>query len=102
VLALFLRYGYVPAPYSIYKDVFKLLPGTVLTVKAGSWQRELSAYWSFSEVARRGGAYPLRDSGEDAERQLERLLAEATKIRMRADVPLGAFLSGGIDSSLVV
>ena len=58
-------------------------------------------YWSLADVAQRGAANRLRDEG-DAEKQLHELLRDATRRRMEADVPLGAFLSGGIDSGLVV
>ena len=101
-LALYLERGYVPAPYSIYQDVFKLPPGTVLTVDAGKREEKVTRFWSFKDAAERGCANPFVGSEEEARRQLERLLADAIKIRMIADVPLGAFLSGGIDSSLVV
>lgn len=102
VLALFLKYGYVPTPYSIYKNIFKLPPACVLTVAAGSWREEIESYWSFKDVVERGCANPFDGTDLDAQRELESMLAEAVKIRMIADVPLGAFLSGGIDSSLVV
>lgn len=101
-LAMFLEYGYVPAPHSIYKNVFKLLPGAILTIGPGLTGQTLNRYWSFKQTAERGCANPLDLSDEEAVRLLEDLLTDATKIRMVADVPLGAFLSGGIDSSLVV
>ena len=101
-LALFLERGYVPAPDSIYHNVLKLAPGTALTVQAGSLRTETAAYWSIEDVVERGCATPVHGSDFDAQRRLESLLADATKLRMIADVPLGAFLSGGIDSSLVV
>ena len=101
VLTLFLRHIYIPAPYSIWKGVSKLLPGTVLTVA-----KPLSAvpvpYWSAREVAEAGAREPFRGSQEEAIEQLETLLRDAVGLRMIADVPLGVFLSGGIDSSTVV
>jgi len=100
VVARFLKYGYVPVPWSIYKDVFKLEPGCVLTFRSGSARTE--RYWSLKNVVERGCAAPFRGSEQEAERQLESLLLSAVKMRMIADVPLGAFLSGGLDSSLVV
>jgi asparagine synthase (glutamine-hydrolysing) len=102
ILAFFLKQGYVPAPYSIYKDIFKLPPGTILSITAGSAREKLTRYWSFREVVERGCANPFDGSDLEAQHQLESLLTDAARIRMIADVPLGAFLSGGIDSSLVV
>jgi asparagine synthase (glutamine-hydrolysing) len=105
-LALLLRYNYIPAPYSIYKGVFKLLPGTILTVSADALERrELPAphaYWSAREVAEAGMRDPFAGDADEATAVLEQLLREAIAGQMVADVPLGAFLSGGIDSSLVV
>ncbi len=106
-LALYLRYNYVPTPYSIYRNIRKLLPGTVLTIKAGagSAAARLSnpvAYWSPRQIAETGCA---NAAGQD-ERQLiddlEQRLKQSIRRQMVADVPLGAFLSGGIDSSTVV
>lgn len=101
VLALYMKCGYVPAPYSIYHNVFKLCPGTLLIVKDGS-RPETCSYWSFKDVVKLSRADPFQGSAEEAVRQLEALLTDAVRLRMVADVPLGAFLSGGIDSSLVV
>lgn len=92
-LALFFRYGYIPAPYSIYKNIFKLLPGHML--KYGN--DEQVPYWSFLECAK-----PVVHTPEEAVAEVEQLLTNAISRQMLADVPLGAFLSGGIDSSLVV
>lgn len=99
-LAQYMRFGYVPAPASIFEGVSKLLPGTYLTVAADDRLQRPVPYWSLAEAA-------ASDSGaghSDADRleALGELLADAVRIRMRADVPLGAFLSGGVDSSLVV
>ncbi len=102
-LALFMRYAYVPLPYSIYTGIRKLLPGTYATIAstcaAGYWP-EPTPYWSAAAVARQ----PRRADWTDrmAEDELNRLLSGAVKGQMIADVPLGAFLSGGIDSSTVV
>jgi asparagine synthase (glutamine-hydrolysing) len=103
VLAVYLRHGYIPAPHCIYKGVRKLLPGGILTIRDGNGGRndEPEQYWSVLEAARSSLASPITDEREAAE-ELERLLRDAVGIRMIADVPLGAFLSGGIDSSLVV
>jgi asparagine synthase (glutamine-hydrolysing) len=100
-VAAFMRHNYIPAPHTIYEGVHKLEPGTVLTLP---WQGEprVTHYWDARAVARKGMFSPLE--GDDAEliEQLETLLRDAVGRRMIADVPLGAFLSGGIDSSTVV
>ena len=105
-MALHMRYNYIPQPYSVYKGIFKLPPGCMLTVKADGSQRPENArpapYWSAKQVAEEGAANPFKGSEQDAIEQLDALLREAVRLRMVADVPLGAFLSGGIDSSTVV
>lgn len=116
-LALFLRLAYVPAPLSIFEHVYKLMPGCILTVTLESVRsrEEFSPspddvqaqwkpirYWSAREAAERGTAFPFQGTEAEAEEQLDVLLRQAIRLRMIADVPLGAFLSGGIDSSLVV
>jgi asparagine synthase (glutamine-hydrolysing) len=99
-LALFLRLGYVPAPYSIYKGVWKLPPATILTVK--DRKSDPSIYWSAKEVAEYGCSHPANIDDVEATERLESLLSGSIRLRMISDVPLGAFLSGGIDSSAVV
>jgi asparagine synthase (glutamine-hydrolysing) len=101
-LALYLRHNCVPAPYSIYSGVRKLPPATVLTLSAADFQGTPQPYWSFSEIAEAGVADPFRGTELEAIEQLDCLLHDAVKIRMYSDVPLGAFLSGGIDSSTIV
>ena len=103
-VALYMRYGYVPAPYTIYKDVFKLPPGTILRVVPSSPGNVEAPcqYWSIHEDAAHGEPSYLKSGVGDAIAQLDHLLRDAVKVRMISDVPLGAFLSGGIDSSLVV
>jgi asparagine synthase (glutamine-hydrolysing) len=107
VLALYLRHGYIPAPYSIYEGIFKLPPGTMLAIPATD-HRSLTtdhsphAYWSAADVATRGASEPFSGSGEEAVDRLDALLRDAVRLRMEADVPLGAFLSGGVDSSAIV
>jgi len=103
-LALYLRYNYIPAPHTIYKGVHKLAAGTllVLNVSEGGASSATTSYWSFKEVAMSGIRQPLTGTTEEVMENLERLLREAVLLRMEADVPLGAFLSGGIDSSTVV
>jgi asparagine synthase (glutamine-hydrolysing) len=106
---LFLRHGYIPAPHSIYRGVFKLPAAAHLTLVA---QREalqdidlcdrVRFYWSARGVAERGLAEPLALSEEEAIDHVDRLIGEVVRVRMVADVPLGALLSGGIDSSMVV
>ena len=100
-LAAYLRHNYVPGPRSIYRGVGQLPPGTVLTL-APDREPQLTPFWSLHEVVRDGVANRL-DSLDDREAVdwLEDLLRDAVGRRMIADVPLGCFLSGGIDSSLV-
>ena len=101
-LCAFLRYNYVPAPRSIYAGVYKLAPGSILTFAEGAPPRPI-AFWSMPEVVRKGRAgFNENLSDADAEEKLNALLLDAVGRRMIADVPLGAFLSGGIDSSTVV
>jgi asparagine synthase (glutamine-hydrolysing) len=102
-LASFFRYKYVPAPRSIYRGVRKLPPGSLLVV--GPEDEELPApvrYWDVEGAVRRGLDEPFRGSPDEAAAELEEILRDAVRLRMQADVPLGAFLSGGIDSSTVV
>ncbi len=102
-VALLLRYNYVPAPYSIYEGICKLEPGRLLAVRACEPPSlRPVAYWSAREVAERGAAEPFAGSAEEAVSELEALLRDAVRLRLEADVPLGAFLSGGVDSSTVV
>ena len=100
-LAAYMRFSYVPAPHSIDKGVSKLEPGTILTIRPGK-EPERTTYWDAAEAARAGIADRLSLSDEDATDALESLLKDAIGRQMMADVPLGAFLSGGIDSSTVV
>jgi asparagine synthase (glutamine-hydrolysing) len=100
-LALYVRHNCIPAPYSIYQGIYKLPPGTILTWK-GFGELIPMPYWSVQEAAEKGVANPFDGSEADAVAKLEALLQEAVALRMVADVPLGAFLSGGIDSSTVV
>jgi len=103
-LTLYFRHNYIPAPYSIYKGIYKLRPGTFLEVKVrhGAFVLQEYAYWSLEEVARRGQERHFEGDEEEAVEELERLLRQSLRGQMIADVPLGAFLSGGIDSSVVV
>ena len=102
VLDIYFEDGYIPAPYSIYKDIYKLEPGKILIVDVKSLTTKKITYWSMKEVAKRGQSNRFKGSFEEASLELERLLKESIKGQMIADVPLGAFLSAGIDSSTVV
>lgn len=102
-LALFLRHGYIAAPHTIYRGVYKLPPGTLLSLKAGGGAHVAPVqYWSARQAAARGLSDPFTQSLSCAVDECDALLRDAVKLRMEADVPLGAFLSGGIDSSTVV
>jgi len=100
-LNLFLRFVYVPAPYSIYDGIRKLMPGTILTFDPATRQMETTVYWSARDAAIRGTTHRFPGSEDDAANELETLLRDSVRIRMISDVPLGVFLSGGIDSSIV-
>lgn len=105
-LALMLRYNALPAPYSIHSGISKLPAGSWLRVR----ERDLrdgrlpqpEAFWSVAEAARSGAASPFQGSSGEAVDALEGVLGDAVGLQMVADVPLGAFLSGGIDSSTIV
>jgi asparagine synthase (glutamine-hydrolysing) len=100
-LTLFVRHGYVPSPYSIHRGIRKLPPGTLATLCADA-EPDVQPYWSAVEVMLQGQAAPLPIDASEAVDRLESLLRDAVRQQMVADVPLGAFLSGGIDSSTVV
>ncbi len=101
-LALLMRHNYVPAPYCIYAGIRKLQPGTILTVSGANGDAVPKTFWSARDVAEEGSRSPLTISENDATDKLQELLSDAVRLRMIADVPVGAFLSGGIDSSTVV
>src|SRR6185437_8552929 len=98
----YLRLGYVPSPASVFAGVIKLPPGHVLTVRSPYESLDPQPFWTLPIVASNGRHSPFTGDETEAEEELKRLLGEAVGLRMIADVPLGAFLSGGIDSSLVV
>jgi asparagine synthase (glutamine-hydrolysing) len=105
-LRAYMRFNYVPAPFTIYRSARKLLPAAVLTVAVDPAAQAISvgeprAYWSATEVALTARERRLSDHAAAAE-ELRGLLARVIRSRMMSDVPLGAFLSGGIDSSLIV
>lgn len=115
-VALYMQYMSVPAPYSIHKGIYKLQPGCVLSVSADaaaaapatapfapvrSGGLSIDRYWSYGDVVRQGLSHPIDDEPEALD-QLETVLSRAVQLQSIADVPLGAFLSGGIDSSVLV
>ncbi len=131
VIPLYLRHRYVPTPYSIYRNIYKLWPGCILTFQGqpeidpfppsfspsllkmreavlrtasgvSSQACQSIPYWSLSQAAQAGFDHPFTGSEHEADDELERLLRAAVQGQMIADVPLGAFLSGGIDSSVIV
>jgi asparagine synthase (glutamine-hydrolysing) len=104
-LAAFVRYSYVPAPWSIFRGIYKLEPGTLMQVSMDLQPGTLpkaESYWSIADVVEAGLSSPLVLDDREAIDELERRLRRAVLLRMEADVPLGAFLSGGVDSSTIV
>jgi asparagine synthase (glutamine-hydrolysing) len=104
-LCLYLRYSYVPAPYSIYEGIRKLLPGTILSVKPKDEAAPTvtsRSYWTIRTVAEKGTSKPYSGNEREAEEELDERLRYVIRQQMVSDVPLGAFLSGGVDSSTVV
>lgn len=105
VLNIYFAHGYIPAPYSIYEGIYKLEPGNILKVKLpfnNIENAEMESYWSIKETAKRGQSHLFTGTRKEAADELERLLKESISEQMMADVPVGAFLSAGIDSSTVV
>ena len=100
-IAAFLRHNYVPGPFTIYEDVYKLPPAGFVKIASGGGP-EVGAYWDLAGVVSQGRRNPLRADEEELVDELDALLHDAVSRRMVADVPLGAFLSGGYDSSTVV
>lgn len=101
-LSLLLRHNYIPAPYSIYEGVAKLPPGSLLKVSLQQREPNVWQYWSGAQIAESGVAKGFVGNADQAVNALELLLKSAVRQQMIADVPLGAFLSGGVDSSTVV
>lgn len=101
-LALLMRHNYIPAPHSIYLGIEKLVPGTFACIRHGDRDVRPKPYWSVAEAVAHGLEHPFEGSPAEAVDRLEVLLKDAVARQMIADVPLGAFLSGGIDSSTVV
>ena len=100
-MATYLRFGYIPSPRSIYTHVHKLEPGCLMTFQAGQ-PPLIEPYWDLRNIAIQKTRNPWRLNEQETLSQFEHVLGEAVRQRLVADVPLGAFLSGGIDSSTVV
>jgi len=104
-LAMYLRHNYIPAPLSIYRGIGKLMPGARAEIRRrddGTFDVREVRYWDVRDVARRALASPSTDDPKAALDELGRRVERSVGLRMVADVPIGAFLSGGVDSSLVV
>ena len=97
----FLRYSYIPAPMTVFKGVSKVTPGAVIRIGPNGDTRQ-ERYWDLRTVAKEAAADPFHGNDEEAVERLDVLLRDAVGSRMVSDVPLGAFLSGGIDSSVVL
>ena len=92
------QYSYVPAPGTVFRGVHKLPPGSILTIQAGR-EPQIARYWSIADVVARGVS-PIGE--KDAIDRLDALMRDSVRLRLISDVPIGAFLSGGVDSSAVV
>ena len=101
-LGLYTRFNFIPAPYSIYKNIFKLEPGRLLTISLTNSEPSIKTYWSAATAASLGVKNPLSGSCDVIADSLEDLLRSVISQQMIADVAVGAFLSGGIDSTTVV
>ena len=103
-LSLFLRHNCLPTPYSIYQGIHKLPPGTLLTLPSAARRADCTpvAYWSLRDAVEQGQAQPFQGTDAEAITALDDLLRDAVRRQQLADVPLGAFLSGGVDSSTIV
>ena len=101
-LVLYFRYHYTPAPYSIYEGIHKLEPGCIASIRPGDTEPSIQRYWSPVSTLLNAQSNPFDGSFRDATDEVERLLLQSIEGQMIADVPVGAFLSGGIDSSATV
>lgn len=104
-LTLFFRHNYIPAPFCIYRGIEKLRPGHYVTVKqddASSKAIEPQCYWEIDDAIEQGISNPFTGSDDEAVNLLEQQLSTSIGAQMLSDVPLGAFLSGGVDSSTIV
>jgi asparagine synthase (glutamine-hydrolysing) len=94
-ISIYLNTSWIPAPYSMYKEVKKLMPGSTLKIDLTTNLIETKAYWELSKVK------PNKITYTEAKKQLKELIKDAVRIRLNSDVPIGSFLSGGIDSCLI-
>lgn len=94
-ISIYLDCGYIPTPYSIIQDIYKLPPGNFMEIDLNNGTLHTEEYWNLSPVIKNNITY------EDAKQQLHELLKDAVKIRLQSDVPICCFLSGGIDSALI-
>jgi asparagine synthase (glutamine-hydrolysing) len=101
-LTLLMRHNCISTPYSIYEGIHKLLPGSLLTVSLQDRNAPPQRYWDARQMVADGLAHPFKGTPDEAVDALDELLKDAVTKQMMADVPLGAFLSGGVDSSTVV
>ena len=99
-LASFMRHNYIPAPNTIYKNIFKLEPGTRVKISLNG-EPKITRYWDFLDIASKARQNLHETSGEQIIEHLEKLLRDSVCRRMVSDVPIGALLSGGIDSSTI-
>ncbi len=105
ILPVYLKYGYIPAPFSIYENIWKLEPGSLLKIKCELDNYKILKpykYWKIQEIATKGQRSLFKGNRSEAADELERLLKNSVKGQMISDVDLGAFLSAGIDSSTIV
>ena len=101
-LALMMRHSYIPAPYSIWQGINKLQPGCLLTISHQQTEPSIESYWSGKQLVEASLSSPFIGTADEAVSALETTLHDAVSQQMLADVPLGAFLSGGVDSSTIV
>lgn len=106
--ALFIKYGYIPAPYTIYQNIWHLPPAHIISLDYDQIQKKpdipshFKCYWNTSDIAKQKHAHPITKSKTETITEFTKLLASCVEERMISDVPLGAFLSGGLDSSTIV
>lgn len=100
-ITLLMRHNCIPAPYSIYKGIYKLPPGSLLTIDPDKPDNQPESFWRVDAAVARGLDNPYSGTPQEAVLALESLLKDAVKKQMLSDVPLGAFLSGGVDSSTI-
>lgn len=105
-IALLLRHNYIPDPYSIYKNIYKLLPGQYLLLKNKDLKKNFLSkpvnYWSLTKIAIEGSKDLFKEDDSEIQNNFEKILKDTVKKKMISDAPVGAFLSGGIDSSTLV